>query len=457
MGLLWSVVGFVVAVSLLVAVHEYGHFWAARRLGFKVLRFSVGFGPALWRRVAGTDRTEYVIAALPLGGYVKLLDEREGPVDDADRARAFTRRPPWQRILVLLAGPGANFAFAILLLWAMLWVAGSPEVRAVVGSVAAGSPAERAGLRSDDEILRMDGKTVTGRGDVVFGLIDAMSADGVVRIAVRSASGAERDLELRVDDPAQRRALTEPSSMMQGLGLRFWSPRAPARIGRVVARGPADEAGLVAGDLVTAIDGVPVADFVAMGAALAARPNREVRVTYERDGTTATTLVRTSADLIDGREVGRIRIETVPPPPLPDSMIVHRRFGPVQALGESLQRAWDMTVLQAKMFARMVSGQVSLKNLSGPLTIAEFAGDSARSGVTDFIGFLVVISLSLGFLNLLPIPILDGGQIVYQAVEWAKGAPLSERVQAAGQSIGIAMLFLLMGLALFNDLSRQFG
>ena len=457
MTLLWSVLGFVVAVSLLVAVHEYGHFWAARKLGFKVLRFSVGFGPALWSRVAGADRTEYVLAALPLGGYVKLLDEREGPVDAAEVARAFTRRPPWQRILVLLAGPGFNFAFAILLLWGMLWVVGSPDVRAVVGSVAAGSPAARAGLRADDEIIRMDDAPVQGRGDVVLGLIDTMSGDGVTRLAVRSASGAERELELRVDDPAERRALTEPSALMRGVGLRFWSQPVPARIGRVLPAGPADQAGLHVGDLITAIDGEPIGDFVAMGEALAVRPNREVVIRYERGGALATTTVRTSADLIDGREVGRIRIETLPPAPLPDSMIVHRRFGPVQALGESLQRAWEMTVLQAKMFARMITGQVSLKNLSGPITIAEYAGDSARSGLIGFIGFLVLISLSLGFLNLLPIPMLDGGQIVYQTIEWIKGSPLSERIQAAGQSLGIALLFLLMGVALFNDLARQFG
>lgn len=457
MTLLWSVLGFVVAVSLLVAVHEYGHFWAARKLGFKVLRFSVGFGPALWRRVAGADQTEYVLAALPLGGYVKLLDEREGPVDAAEVSRAFTRRPPWQRILVLLAGPGFNFAFAILLLWGMLWIVGSPDVRAVVGGVAAGSPAARAGLRADDEIIRLGDAPVQGRGDVVLGLIDAMSGDGVTRLAVRSASGAERELELRVDDPAERRALTEPSALMRGVGLRFWSQPVPARIGRVLPAGPAEQAGLQVGDLITAIDGEPVGDFVAMGEALAVRPNREVVIRYERGGVLATTTVRTSADLVDGREVGRIRVETLPSAPLPDSMIVHRHFGPVQALGESLQRAWDMTVLQAKMFARMIIGQVSLKNLSGPITIAEYAGDSARSGLTGFIGFLVLISLSLGFLNLLPIPMLDGGQIVYQSIEWIKGSPLSERVQAAGQSVGIALLFLLMGVALFNDLARQFG
>jgi len=457
MTLLWTLLGFIVAVSLLVTVHEFGHYWVARKLDFKVLRFSVGFGTPLWKKVAGADRTEYVFAALPLGGYVKLLDEREGPVDPADLSRSFTRKAPWQRILVLLAGPGFNFAFAILLLWGMLWIVGSPDVRAVVGGVAAGSPAARAGLRADDEIIRLDDALVQGRGDVVLGLIDAMSGDGVTRLAVRSASGAERELELRVDDPAERRALTEPSALMRGVGLRFWSQPVPAQIGRVLPAGPAEQAGLQVGDLITAIDGQPIGDFVAMSEALAVRPNRDVVIRYERGGVSATTTVRTSADLVDGREVGRIRIETPPSAPLPDSMIVHRRFGPVQALGESLQRAWDMTVLQAKMFARMIIGQVSIKNLSGPITIAEYAGDSARSGLTGFVGFLVLISLSLGFLNLLPIPMLDGGQIVYQTIEWIKGSPLSERVQAAGQSVGIALLFLLMGVALFNDLARQFG
>ena len=335
--------------------------------------------------------------------------------------------------------------------------AASASGAAVVGGVAAGSPAARAGLRADDEIIRLDNALVQGRGDVVLGLIDAMSGDGVTRLAVRSASGAERELELRVDNLAERRALTEPSALMRGVGLRFWSQPVPARIGRVLPAGPAEQAGLQVGDLITAIDGEPVGDFVSMGEALAARPNREVAIRYERGGVLATTTVRTSADLVDGREVGRIRIETLPSAPLPDSMIVHRHFGPVQAFGESLQRTWDMTVLQAKMFARMIIGQVSLKNLSGPITIAEYAGDSARSGLTGFVGFLVLISLSLGFLNLLPIPMLDGGQIIYQSIEWIKGSPLSERVQAAGQSVGIALLCLLMGVALFNDLARQFG
>ena len=457
MGILWQVAGFILGVSLLVAVHEYGHYWAARRLGFKVLRFSVGFGPALWKRVSGADRTEYVIAALPLGGYVKLLDEREGPVPDADLARSFTRRPPWQRILVLLAGPAANFAFAILVLWGMLWVMGSPEVRPVVGRIAPDSMVAQAGLRADDEILRLGGREVSSQGEVLFGLIDAMSDDGVARFTVRAPNGGERDVELRVEDAEARRVLTEPAALMRGIGFRFWSPVIPPRLGRVLPDGPAAMAGLREGDLVTAVDGVAITDFAALAEAVNARPNSDIALRFRRDGVEREVTLRTSAEIVQGREIGRIRIEPTPPPPLPESMVVQRSFGPVGALVEGSVRAWDMTVLQAKMFGRMLLGQVSLKNLSGPLTIAEYAGSSARSGLVQFLGFLVVISLSLGFLNLLPIPILDGGQIVYQTIEWIKGAPLAERIQIAGQNIGIVMLLMLMGLALFNDVAGKLG
>ncbi|MFO0512347.1 MAG: RIP metalloprotease RseP [Gammaproteobacteria bacterium] len=457
MGILWQVAGFILGVSLLVAVHEYGHYWAARRLGFKVLRFSVGFGPALWKRVAGADRTEYVIAALPLGGYVKLLDEREGPVPDADLARSFTRRPPWQRILVLLAGPAANFAFAILVLWGMLWAMGSPEVRPVVGRIAPDSMVAQAGLRADDEILRLGGREVSSQGEVLFGLIDAMSDDGVARFTVRAPNGGERDVELRVEDAEARRVLTEPAALMRGIGFRFWSPVIPPRLGRVLPDGPAAMAGLREGDLVTAVDGVAITDFAALAEAVNARPNSDIALRFRRDGVEREVTLRTSAEIVQGREIGRIRIEPTPPPPLPESMVVQRSFGPVGALVEGSVRAWDMTVLQAKMFGRMLLGQVSLKNLSGPLTIAEYAGSSARSGLVQFLGFLVVISLSLGFLNLLPIPNVDGGQIVYQTIEWIKGAPLAERIQIAGQNIGIVMLLMLMGLALFNDVAGKLG
>jgi regulator of sigma E protease len=457
MDFLWTIAGFIVAVSLLVTVHEYGHYWVARRLGFKVLRFSVGFGPALWSRTAGADRTEYVFAALPFGGYVKLLDEREGPVPPADLDRSFTRKAPWQRILVLLAGPLFNIAFAIVVLWAILWVSGEPQVKPVVGRVVPESLAARADLRSNDEFLRIEGREIKTHSDVMLGLVEAISDDGRVDIEVRRPGSGVRVLELRIEDEAVRRSLTEPSALLPGLGLRFWTPPVPAEIGKVDAGGPAALAGLQPGDRITAVDGEPVADFPALVEAISARPNRDISIDYLREGSAGRLTLRSTADLVDGREVGRIRVQTPPPPPWPAEMVSHRDYGPLESLGTATLRAWDMTVLQAKMFVRMLSGEVSLKNLSGPVTIAEFAGESAQSGLTEFLGFLIVISLSLGFLNLLPIPILDGGQIVYQLVEWLRGSPIPERVQAMGQQVGIVLLLMLMGVALFNDFTRQLG
>lgn len=457
MTLLTTLLGFLLAVSLLVTVHEFGHYWVARKLGFKVLRFSVGFGPALWKKVAGRDQTEYVFAAIPLGGYVKLLDEREGPVAPEDLERSFTRKKPWQRILVLLAGPGFNFAFAILILWGMLWMSGSPEIRPVVGSIEANSLAARAGLRPEDEILEAEGRNVRSHSDVMFAFIEAMSEDGRIELTVQGPGGLPRELEIRVEDPAMRRAMTEPPALMPGLGLRFWTPPMPAIVGEVQPGGPADEAGLVSGDRILAVDGETIVDFPALVSAIAARPNRDVTLDVERQGSRLRLSVATTADLVDGQEVGRIRVQTAATPAWPPEMIRHRTFGPVTAMVEASVRAWDLTVLQAKMFARMLFGQVSLKNLSGPISIAEYAGESARSGVAEFLGFLIVISLSLGFLNLLPIPILDGGQIVYQLAEWVRGSPLSDRVQAFGQQLGIAMLLMLMSVAIFNDFARQLG
>jgi regulator of sigma E protease len=455
--LLTTLLGFLLAVSLLVTVHELGHYWVARKLGFKVLRFSVGFGRPLWKKVAGADQTEYVFAAIPLGGYVKLLDEREGPVAPVDLERSFTRKKPWQRILVLLAGPGFNFIFAILILWGMLWVSGSPEVRPVIGSVEVNSLAAQAGVRAEDEILEAEGRTMRSHSDVLFALIEAMSEDGRVDLTVRGPGGLPRSLTLEVTDPAARRAMTEPPALMPGLGMRFWTPPTPAVIGVVQPGGPADAAGLLAGDRIVAVDGQAITDFPALVDAVAARPNRAVIFDIERDGARQQVRVVTTADQIDGQEVGRIRVQTATAAAWPAEMIRHRSFGPVSAMVEASVRAWDLTVLQAKMFARMLFGQVSLKNLSGPLSIAEYAGESARSGVTEFLGFLIVISLSLGFLNLLPIPILDGGQIVYQLAEWVRGSPLPDRVQAFGQQLGIAMLLMLMSVAIFNDFARQLG
>jgi regulator of sigma E protease len=456
MSVAWYVLWFIVAVSLLVTVHEFGHYWVARRLGFKVLRFSVGFGRPLWKRVGGRDRAEYVIAAIPLGGYVKLLDEREGPVPPEDLERSFTRRPPWQRIVVLLAGPAFNIGFAVLVLWGMFWASGITEVKAVIGEVTPGSISARAGLAPDDEIVALEGDAVAGQRDVIFGLLDAVSDDGVAELRVRSPGGNARDLTLAVADRAQRRSLTEPAALLEGLGFRFWAPPVPPVLGEIGEGGPAERAGLKQGDRVLAIDGAAVGDFRDILARISSRPGETVLIQFVRDGRERSVRVPVGVAEAEGRRIGRIQVRQ-PPVQLPADMLTHVELTPFGSLQRAGLEAWDMTILQARLFWRMLMGHVSLKNLSGPLSIAEFAGDSAEAGLSAFMYFLVLISLSLGFLNLLPIPILDGGQIVFQLVEWLKGSPLSERAQALGQQVGIALLVLLMGVALFNDIARQLG
>jgi regulator of sigma E protease len=452
MSFIWYLIWFTVAVGLLVTVHEFGHFWVARRLGFKVLRFSVGFGRPLLKRVAGADRVEYVVAAIPLGGYVKMLDEREGPVAPAELARSFTRRPPWQRIAVLLAGPAFNILFAILVLWGMFWASGITELQPRVGDVMPNSIASRAGLKSGDDIRAVDGTPVTGPRDVIFGLLDGVSGTGNITLSVRGADGAARTLHLNIPDPAQRRRLTEPAELFRGLGFEFWTPPEGV-VGQVTPSGAAARAGLEAGDRIVSIDGSPVKGFDDIVRLVSSRPDTDVQLTYSRDGVERSVRLHTSAEHhLFGKSVGRIGVGVYPL-----NMQLHTDLGPVQALGYAAHEAWSMTEIQARMFYRMVLGKVSLKNLSGPLSIAQFAGESAQAGVTSFLSFLVLISLSLGFLNLLPIPILDGGQIVFQLAEWLKGSPLSERAQVWGQQVGIALLILLMGVALYNDFARQFS
>jgi len=450
---LWKLLWFIVAVSLLVTVHEFGHYWVARRLGFKVLRFSVGFGRPLFSRIAGADRTEYVIAAIPLGGYVKMLDEREGPVPSEDLARSFTRKPPWQRIAVLLAGPAFNIAFAILVLWGMFWVSGITEFKPVVGDVLKDSIAAHGGLRSGDEILTINGAAVVGQRDVMFDLLDAVSSGGVANLTVKGKDGATRPANLDVPTREERVKLTEPAALMHGLGFEFKIPPLPAILGSVIAGGPAAKAGLQAGDRITAINGESISDFRDIVARVSGHPGETLRFDYTRDGVTHSVRIPVAADKDGEKLVGRI--QAGPIKKLPDDMVMQIELSPGAALSRAAQEAWSMTALQGRLFWRMVLGQFSMKNLNGPLSIAEYAGDSAEAGVASFMGFLVLISLSLGFLNLLPIPILDGGQIVFQLVEWLKGSPLSERAQAFGQQVGIALLILLMGVALFNDIARQ--
>ena len=453
---LTSVLAFVVAIGVLVAVHEYGHYWVARKLGFKVLRFSIGFGRPLVKWVGKSpDRTEYVIAAIPLGGYVKMLDEREGPVAPEDAGRAFQDRPPLARIAVLLAGPGFNFLFAILAFW-LVFMQGVPGLKPVVGEVTVGSFAAEAGLAPEDTLVAVGGRPVATREAAMLGLLDGLVDGGALPLTVAGADGRERSLTLAVPESA-RRALTEPGALLQGLGFRFWLPRQPVVIEALAADGPAARAGLAAGDEVLAVDGEPVEDFPVFVERIRVRPGDTVLLTVRRDGGELELPVAVQAEPVDGVLVGRIGVTVGGNLRFPDEMRTLEHYGPVAAIAPALGETWSKTVLTVKFLWRMVTGEVSTKNISGPINIAQYAGLSALGGIGYFLGFLALVSISLGVLNLLPIPILDGGQVLYQLAEIVKGRPLSEELQVAGQKVGVVLLVALMGFAFYNDIARLIG
>jgi regulator of sigma E protease len=453
MTILSYVLAFLVAIGVLVAVHEYGHFWMARRMGIRVLRFSIGFGKALWTR-RGADGTEYAIAAIPLGGYVKLLDEREGPVDPALASQAYNRKPVWARILVLLAGPLANFLFAVVAYW-VLFVAGIPALKPVIGEVEADSTAARAGLQAGDEIVRVGAQAAGTREAAVLALLDELMNGRAIELEVRDEAGDTRAVRLEIE--GDRRALTEPGALLPGLGFDFWYPVVPARVGKVLPGSPAERAGLREGDEILEVAGQPVADFQALVATVQPKPGSRLDFTIERDGQSLTVPVEVEAQREGERLIGRIGVQPAAPEALPDGMRTLERYGPVRALARAADKTWGMSVLTVRMLWNVATGDVSVKNLSGPINIAEYAGFSARQGILAFLSFLAIVSVSLFVLNLLPIPILDGGQIVYQLAELAKGSPLSERAQAVGQQIGLLLLLVLMSFAFYNDLSRLFS
>ncbi|MFI4891750.1 MAG: RIP metalloprotease RseP [Steroidobacterales bacterium] len=444
---------FLVAIGILVAVHEFGHYWVAKKLGFKVLRFSIGFGRPLWLRVGrDADRTEYCLAAIPLGGYVKLLDEREGEVAPAELQRAFTRRPVAQRIAVLMAGPAMNLLFAVLL-YAVLAMIGAEAVKPVVGMVRPDSPAAAAGLRHGDQIVRVGETNVTDTEELQIALLRQFSQDGVIPLRVRR-DGDERALTLHVT--ADHRPLTEPGKLLPGLGFDTASWRADSRVQSAPAGSAGAAAGLRAGDLLRAVDGHPLANSSEFVAAISAAAGREISIEIERDGARRV-IVATVPTVIDqGKPVGRLGImlqEGARSWP-PDAVFM-RRSGPLDALAVGALKTWTMSALTVQMLWRVATGEVSAKNISGPISIAEFAGVSAFLGFSAFLSFLAVISVSLGVLNLIPVPLLDGGQVLYQLVEAVKGSPLSERAQLLGQQVGIALLVMLMSLAFYNDISRH--
>ncbi len=449
MSALYMIVGTLVALGVLVTFHEFGHFWVARRCGVKVLRFSVGFGLPLlrWHDRRGT---EFVIAAIPLGGYVKMLDEREGevPVDQLDQA--FNRKSVRQRVAIVAAGPVANFLLALVFFWALAML-GTEQVRPVIGGVEAGSLAARAGLSSGQEIVAIDGEPTSGWAAVNLQLVRRLGESGSLQMLVREqGSSVDSPRELVLDH--WLKGATEPDPI-RSLGIRPWRPALPPVLAELDPKGPAQAAGLKTGDRLLALDGQALTDWQQVVDWVRVRPDTKIVLHIERDGAqidVPVTLATRGKDKVASGYLGA-GVKAVDWPP---EMIREVSFGPVAAIGEGARRTWTMSVLTLDSLKKMLFGELSVKNLSGPITIAKVAGASAQSGVADFLNFLAYLSISLGVLNLLPIPVLDGGHLLFYLIEWARGRPLSDRVQGWGIQIGISLVVGVMLLALVNDLGR---
>ena len=453
-GFVTSLLSFLVAIAILVAIHEWGHYIVARLAGVKVLRFSVGFGKPLWLRRGGPDQTEYCLSAIPIGGYVRLLDERDGTVSDADRGRAFNRQPVPARVAILFAGPGMNFLFAIFAYWVMFGI-GVPGLKPVIGEVEPDSIAAAAGIQPDDAIVAVGGRPVATWEGAVIAMLDDMLANGDIRMRVDGAGGGRRDIRLAT---AGREAeLTEPGRLYEVIGLQPWRPRLEPVIAEIKAGGSAESSGLLPGDRILAADGEPLTDWSAWVEFIKARPNETVEVSLSRDGRTLQLPLAIGVLEVDGELIGRIGAGPQVPDDLYEGRRALQRYGFVDGAAAAVRKTWDMSALTVRMILRMITGDVSVKNISGPINIAQFAGYSASGGLTTFLGFLAIVSVSLGILNLLPVPMLDGGQILYQLAEAVKGSPLSEQTQVIGQQLGILFLLILMSFAFYNDLSRLFG
>ena len=455
-----TVIAFVAAIALLVVFHEFGHYWVARRCGVKVTRFSVGFGRVIYsRRFAGSD-TEWVISMVPLGGYVKMVDEREEDVAPEDLPYAFNRKPVLQRMAIVAAGPLANFLLAILLYWG-LFVHGMPGLKPVLGDVPAGTPAAIASMHSGETVLSIDGKAIPSWQELHWVLLElALERDsdqarsaGKVTVETRDTSG---ETSTRMLDISGLKVGDLDGDFLGKLGLHLFEPVISPVLGDVAENSVAQHAGLQRGDRILRANGVALHRWMDLVEAIRKHPAQAVQLDVRRgDGSDASELritVIPEAVAESGQTIGRIGAGPKVDKAAWEGMYTDVSYGPLDALGHSLRKTWETSRISLEMMGKMVMGEVSVKNLSGPIT--DYAGQSAKMGVIAYLSFLALISISLGVLNLLPVPLLDGGHLLYYVVEWVKGSPASDLAWEAGQKIGIALLGTLMVLAVYNDINR---
>lgn len=449
-----SLAAFILALGVLITFHEFGHFWVARLCDVRILRFSLGFGRPIYRRLFGSDRSEFVIAALPLGGYVKMLDEREGAVLPAEAHRAFNNKPISQRFAIVIAGPVFNFIFAIIAYWAMYSV-GITGLKPVIGEVESGSIAQQAGIKAGDEIISVDDQRTPTWASVIDVFVERIVEEKQVGFVLRDAGGNERvtrvDMSrVSIDDMAGGR-------LMSTLGMLPERPIIPAIIGEVIKGGAAERAALQAGDKILEVDGVKVNDWLQWVEIIRQHPEQQMSIKLQRNGTVLNGELTPAAEMVEGERIGRIGAIVDTAFQRDRSRTAIESYSLLPALVKATGKTLDMSVMTLRILGKMLVGKASVKNLSGPISIAQYAGHSAELGLVAFLSFLAIVSVSLGVLNLLPIPLLDGGHLLYYLVELIKGSPVSETVQVIGQQLGLAILLGLMGLAFYNDILRLAG
>lgn len=458
-----TILAFIVTIGVIVTIHEYGHFQVARWCGVKVLRFSIGFGKPLWRKTFGADKTEFVLAAIPFGGYVKMLDENELKAErehgetiaqqfdytEADLARAFNRQSVYKRIAIVLAGPMANLLLAILIYWILL-MQGVVGMRPIIGEVQSASIAAKADFVTGETIQSIDGKSVNTWSDVSWILLEASFENKVVLVKAITDNNELHQHKLDLTGLSQ----DADGDILAKIGLSMYRPTVLPIIDEVLPNGAAEAAGLKAGDRIKRIDDVPVETWSAVVSIIKANPGKTLQVEIEREHSPMNVLVTPDTVKESYEEVGKIGAAVRVDEAKLEKVLIKQRFSLLDSLGMAIGKTWKTSAFSLKMMWYMITGQTSWKGISGPVTIAAYAGESAGLGITAFLSFIALISISIGVLNLLPIPVLDGGHLMYYMAEIIKGSAVSEQTMLIGQKIGIGLLGLLMMLAIFNDFNR---
>jgi len=453
MSLLFTIFYFIIAISILVAVHEYGHYIVAKKLGVKILRFSIGFGKPLWSKRFGQDQTEFVIASLPFGGYVKMLDKRETEIDEDEAHREFTGQSVWTRIAIVVAGPAFNFIFAVVAYW-LMFIIGVSGIKPVIGEIDPDGLAKRSGLISEYEIVSVN-NNITPIWDVAVKSIIPAVVDR--SHAILELKGPDGERINRTLDFSATKGEIKVEKLFEQLGFKPWRPKIKPVVGLVVEDSPAANAGFKVDDTIIAVNKNQMTDWIDVVNIVSENPAEILQVVVLRNGQQKTLQVIPEKIERDGKVVGRLGVAHKQGANYPKDMHVMHGYNLFESIPRALSRTWDFSLLTLKMIGKIFTGEISVKNLSGPVSIAKYAGYSASAGLARFLDFLAIVSISLGILNLLPIPILDGGHLLYYLIELVRRKPVSEETQEFATRIGIILLFSLMSIALYNDIIRAMG